>query len=259
MVAERSLIEAPTMDEDAARRIERLRHEHALSEGLLNATAAWEHGALRPFYILNGGAIAIFVALFAQLISNDNSSDLINRSFGITAILFWAIGLIFATAASALGYFSQLAFRKARDYKIEYNTCVDTRGQHCPGIEQLHKIFTELGFVRRTWSYISTLLSLVTFLSGSLNSVISISSDLFPANIWDINFIFFFLGSMAIALFVFQFLKHLWRKCMAQKGEHVCTPPIFGESNCDPRRRGWVPLLKAADTLARLRKPRTPA
>ena len=62
--------------EAADRKLERLKFKHAQSIELLRATTAFEHAALRLVFLMNGGALVAFVALFGSLSARDVTSSL---------------------------------------------------------------------------------------------------------------------------------------------------------------------------------------
>ncbi len=112
------------MDENseaANRRLERLRLEHTHSMELLRATVAFEHAALKPPMLLNGGAVVVFLALFGALKAKSGDVSVIDENWVLWAILAWIAGLLSGTFATGKGYYSQLAFRKAHDHQLRAN------------------------------------------------------------------------------------------------------------------------------------------
>ena len=87
-------------------------HEHILTQ----ATAALEHAALRPPFLLNGGALIAYVALMGATWPGNGAG---NHSLGYWAMLLWCAGLVGAMAATACAYRSQLAFKKEMGRRID--------------------------------------------------------------------------------------------------------------------------------------------
>ena len=110
------------MDEEqeaGQRQLERLRFSHAQSVELLRATTAFEHAALRPPMLLNGGALVVFLALFGSVKTGASTIQGFDDTWTVVAIGIWILGLLVASAGTALGYYSQLAFYKERGRRID--------------------------------------------------------------------------------------------------------------------------------------------
>ena len=108
------------MDDDEFKRrhgLQQIELQHQRSVELLKATAAFEHAALRPPFLLNGGALVVYLALFGALRSKD--PGIIDLPFSIAAMVGWAVGLLSSCSAVACGYYSQKAFEKAQRRRIE--------------------------------------------------------------------------------------------------------------------------------------------
>jgi hypothetical protein len=69
-------------EEAKERRLERLRHLHAQAIELTNATAAFEHAALAPPMLLNGGALVAVLAL----LGTENFGALAGHPLSVIAI-----------------------------------------------------------------------------------------------------------------------------------------------------------------------------
>ena len=82
---------------------------------LLDATVAFEHAALRPPYILNGGA-AVYVLAFAAQLELKIVGDL------VWPLALWVAGLVLASGATGAGYVSQFQFLKEERRKAEGET-----------------------------------------------------------------------------------------------------------------------------------------
>ena len=68
-------------DEKASRQLERLKLEHTHSMELLRATVAFEHAALKPPMLLNGGAVVVFLALFGALKAKSGDVSVIDENW----------------------------------------------------------------------------------------------------------------------------------------------------------------------------------
>ncbi len=101
------------------RQLERLRFSHAQSVELLRSTTAFEHAALRPPMLLNGGALVVFLALFDSVKTGASTIQGFNDAWAAAAIGIWIFGLLVASVGTALGYYSQLAFYKERGRRID--------------------------------------------------------------------------------------------------------------------------------------------
>ena len=106
-------------DLELKKRLERLKHLYALEYEMIRATTAFEHAALRPLFILNGGALVVYLGLFGALRKNEAMPDaIIDFSVGKFAVGIWIAALLLATIAAILGALSQFAFRKLRGQEI---------------------------------------------------------------------------------------------------------------------------------------------
>ncbi len=102
---------------DLTKKLERLKHFYGLEYEMIRATAAFEHAAARPLFILNGGALVVYLGLFGALRGN-NARATVDFSIGKFAVLLWIAGLVLATLAVFLGTLSQFNFRKLRGQEI---------------------------------------------------------------------------------------------------------------------------------------------
>ena len=96
------------------------------------ATAAFEHAALRPGIILNGGAAAAFVTLLgavAKTTESDGIGSTIDFGWASGAIIVWTAGLVFAAVALGFGWHSQRSYTrymKRQRAALEYQFGRDT-------------------------------------------------------------------------------------------------------------------------------------
>ena len=77
---------------------------------LFRAVVAHEHAALRPLFLLNGGAAVAALAFIGQVWPADVSGV-------IVAMVIWCVGLFAAGLAAGLAYFSQNAFYKESGHR----------------------------------------------------------------------------------------------------------------------------------------------
>ncbi len=77
---------------------------------LIRATVAFEHAALRPTFLLNGGALIAVLTFLGHAWTRDGSWVAINKVSMIWAIISWALGVFTAGAATFFGYTSQHEF-----------------------------------------------------------------------------------------------------------------------------------------------------
>lgn len=109
--------------------IERFKWRLTGSVELLRATSAFEHAALRPPFFLNGGAAVVFVAFLGAVSASSEARFLPDWTLGIWAVVAWIVGLVFSSTATALGYYSQLAFRKATNRALAEDKARDDGNQ----------------------------------------------------------------------------------------------------------------------------------
>ena len=110
------------MDEDEAKLrkdLERLKHHYSLEYEMIRAINAFEHAALRPLFLLNGGALVVYLGLFGALRRADRSEQVIDWATGRLAVSVWAVGLVCATLATFFAAWSQFAFRKQRGREVD--------------------------------------------------------------------------------------------------------------------------------------------
>ena len=140
---------------------------------LFEAVSRFEHAAIRPLYLLNGGAA---VAAIAFLGKNTDAATAI-----VTPMKWWIAGLLFAAAVTACGYFSQFMFYKAhgRHMKGTAIDAIDT-SERALRVRVLAYIFgTDTGERAqrvRVLAYIFGAVSLISFAVGSVLAVDSLAN-----------------------------------------------------------------------------------
>lgn len=105
-------------DSELNKKLERLKHLYGLEYEMIRAISAFEHAALRPLFLLNGGALVVYLGLFGALGRGDGARVAIDWSTGRYAVWLWLVGLLSASVAAFLGALSQFAFRKLRSQEI---------------------------------------------------------------------------------------------------------------------------------------------
>jgi hypothetical protein len=154
--------------------IERYKARQAHRLELIRATIAFEHAALKPAFVLNGGAIAIVFA-FLGAVWKQNQQIPEARLF-VQALGFWGVGLFVSAIAWMLGYRSQFAFRKRLDRKMDAEHAED-RGDKDEANSKLAeaKQEGERGVRFRAWCEGLVILSLAMFLIGVLVCVTALT------------------------------------------------------------------------------------
>ena len=100
------------------KRLERLRYLYGLENEMIRAAAAFEHAALRPLFILNGGALVVYLGLFGALRRGSGDPAGIDWAVGKYAVWAWLAGILLAAATAFLGALSQFSFRKLRGREV---------------------------------------------------------------------------------------------------------------------------------------------
>ncbi len=88
--------------------IEHLRHALESRRQLRQATINFEHAALKPLYLLNGGGLIAFLTFLGT-----GAATNLEGGWTTAAMVIWLIGLVLAGFATAFGYQSQFEFYKA--------------------------------------------------------------------------------------------------------------------------------------------------
>ena len=149
-------------DLEGYRDLEYLKFGLSHTSDLHKATAAFENAALKPLFLLNGGALVVMVAFLGT-----EASDRLNVQLAISGIASWAIGLSFAAAAAALGYFSQLAFYKAHGQHLKATQArYDDRKDEAKKHDTAHDSYSNEAVRNRDYAHWFGGLSLVLFLLG---------------------------------------------------------------------------------------------
>jgi hypothetical protein len=85
---------------------------HRAHELMLNeATSAFEHAAIAPLLLLNGGGAVAFLTLLGA-VSDPKARFSASIGWAVTAAVAWAVGLVLGALAASFGLVSQRAFSK---------------------------------------------------------------------------------------------------------------------------------------------------
>ena len=158
------------MDEAAFRRLEGLKASIASNRDLQQATSAFEHAALKPLFLINGGALVVLIAFLGS-----DASEKLDTSLALWAIVSWALGLILASASTALAYLSQLAFFNSSSQHIlssnEWDKGNETlAAEHNSNSDR----FDREGNTHRDYAHWFAGISMVMFLVGVFFAVVAI-------------------------------------------------------------------------------------
>ena len=141
--------------------IERYRARIAARIEMFRAVAAFEHAALRPLLLLNGGAAVALLAFIGQVWPEVISGTLI-------AMAIWSVGLALATIATSLGYFSQNTFYKASGHQFEAEDAnrvkdIEVESEAKAAQDKLEK----KGHRYRNYAHLCGILSVICFVAGA--------------------------------------------------------------------------------------------
>jgi len=153
------------MLKDKEKEIERYKAMHAYVVELVRATVAFEHAAVKPLFILNGGALVVVFALLGA-IWNDRG-QFAEKRWLVAALVCWGVGVFLAAITTAFGYRSQLAFLKHRHRELdaEHARDADNQEEVCRRVSQ-QEAEGKRGMSLRRWAEICGLFSLLLFLAG---------------------------------------------------------------------------------------------
>ena len=104
-------------DDNLKKQLARLNHAYNLECEMVRAIAAFEHAAIRPLFLLNGGALVAYLALYGAL-NRSTSATQFDKSYTILAMALWVLGLVFAAICTFTAAKSQFSFREVRGLKV---------------------------------------------------------------------------------------------------------------------------------------------
>lgn len=97
--------------DESAFMVEVYKAERAHELMLNQATSAFEHAAIAPLLLLNGGGAVAFLTLLGA-VSDPRARFSASISWAIAASVAWGVGLVLAALAASFGLVSQRAFSK---------------------------------------------------------------------------------------------------------------------------------------------------
>jgi hypothetical protein len=146
---------------------ERLKARDQRELELLRATNTFEHAAIRPLVLLNGGAIVAVLTFVGHIMGEETAYRYLDRQAIKFAFILWALGLVAAYAATTLGYFSQHGFLNEaqatrRSIEADLRDDTETRDKASSSAGQ----FGKDGDRYRNYAYTAGILSVLSFLCG---------------------------------------------------------------------------------------------
>ena len=145
--------------------LQQIELQHRRSVELLKATAAFEHATLRPPFVLNGGALVVYLALFGVLRSSEHGE--INLYYSIAAMTAWVVGLVLTFSAVACAYYSQRNFEKAQRRLIEALDAEFAGDQRLVGKRETERAaVNKRGHAQRKWATFLVTVSFLAFVIG---------------------------------------------------------------------------------------------
>lgn len=154
------------MDEDELERARELEGFKLRIQSVLilqQATSAFEHAALKPPFLLNGGALIVALPfLGAVAASSDERFSIENVDLVWWAIGVWAFGLTLAAIATALGFAHQLNFYSEGTKMLA-------------GEKDEADAFAKTATTYRKWAYGCWIFSLFSFLAGVVLGILGLA------------------------------------------------------------------------------------
>ena len=128
---------------------------------MFRAVAAFEHAALRPLLLLNGGAAVALLAFIGKVWPEVIPDILI-------AMAIWSGGLALAAIATSLGYFSQNTFFKASGYQFKAEDANRVKNIEVEsGAKAAQDKLEKKGHRYRNCAHLCGILSLICFVAGA--------------------------------------------------------------------------------------------
>lgn len=146
---------------------------------LQEATSRFEHAALQPLYLLNGGALIASVTYLAQ-------QNQFAGPFVPLALACWAVGFVLAAIATGCAYKSQLGFYRAGNRRVDYEISrIKCKEHNQPCDCQVlatesfcsFKKHTSIGQNFRTAAEWIFCLSILSFMAGVVCALIAVWPD----------------------------------------------------------------------------------
>ena len=138
---------------------------------LFRAESAYEHAALKPLFLLNGGAV-VAVMTFAG-----HNLQVQKFDFALP-VLAWSLGLVCAAVIAGLGYYSQHCFYVASGYTVKLTkSSKDNNSATSDEIDswkELESSRIDRGQRSRKWAWILAGVALLLFITGVVVAVAGI-------------------------------------------------------------------------------------
>jgi hypothetical protein len=145
--------------------LQQIELQHNRSVELRRATAAFEHAALRRLFLLNGGALIVYLALFGALRASEHGE--IDLYYSIAAMTAWGVGLFLSSAAITCAYYSQKGFEKAQHRLIGALDAELAGNLRLAGKRENERITErKLGHAYRKWTTFLAAVGLLAFIAG---------------------------------------------------------------------------------------------
>ena len=161
--------------ESAEKRLAAYKAKHSRVIELVRATVALENASLKPLYMLNGGALVVFLAFLGALASVEKLLIQISWGFVWAAIASWAVGLLLAAVTTVLAFKSQWHFLRAKDTELRAIDAEDSGELTEAGREfARYEGRTTTGQNYRTGAMCVGGISLLAFLAGIILGILGV-------------------------------------------------------------------------------------
>lgn len=165
----------PENDAELKKRLEELKHLYGLEYEMIRATAAFEHAALRPLFLLNGGSLVVYMGLFGALGKAQQAG--LDLSIGKYAVFLWIAGLLCAAVTAFFGARSQFAFRSHRGQQVlEMEIGLGIKAGSASEAATKSGTYAEKGKCSRQVAIVTGIVSILLFTIGFWPAFISISA-----------------------------------------------------------------------------------
>lgn len=157
------------MDEKEQRRLDNFRNHLQGKLQLQQATIAFEHAALKPLFLLNGGALVLSLAFLGAILSSAPGGrfQIHDTEMVWWAIFLWGSGLVLAAVCTGLGYLHQLNFfRESNQNTLHRLRLDDGKEEEAAESKTQAKKDGKRAHRQRNWAYGVWFASLAAFLGG---------------------------------------------------------------------------------------------
>jgi len=147
--------------------LERFKHGLASELELLRATAAFEHVALKALYLLNGGGLVVFLALYGAITTSARDEVTMAHDLAFSAMVAWVVGLVIAAIATGLSYGSQYGFLKSRRRRLDADKAEEDGESQAAGEKAVEaKCWDQKAKRLRCCATVLWMVSIIAFLLG---------------------------------------------------------------------------------------------